>query len=148
MRSARSRSNSPVRSTSQKIAQSTSPVGLWKTIDDETGKEKSYVRITETGGVLSGKIEKLIDPSQPNPKCDKCTDDRKDAPVVGLNIIRNVKKDEDRSDLWEGGDILDPNNGKVYKVRLSPQDGGKKLTVRGYIGVPMLGRSQTWVRVE
>ena len=130
------------------LAQTTSPVGLWKTIDDETGKEKSYVRITETGGVLSGKIEKLIDPTQPNPKCDKCTDERKDAPVVGLNIIRNVKKDEDRSDLWEGGDILDPNNGKVYKVRLKPEDGGKKLTVRGYIGMPMLGRSQTWVRVE
>jgi uncharacterized protein (DUF2147 family) len=127
------------------LAQATSPVGLWKTIDDETGKEKSYVRITEANGVVSGKIEKLIDPKEADPKCDKCTDDRKDKPVVGMTIIRNVKADGEQ---WDGGDILDPNNGKVYKVRLRPEDNGKKLSVRGYIGVPMLGRSQTWVRVE
>jgi len=125
-----------------------SPVGLWKTIDDETKQEKSLVRITETGGVLTGKIEKLLNPSQPDPKCDKCADERKDKPIAGLTIIRNVKKDDDKADLWEGGDILDPNNGKVYKVRLKPEDGGKKLSVRGYIGMPMLGRSQTWIRVE
>jgi len=124
----------------------TSPVGVWKTIDDETGKEKSLVRITEQNGALVGKIEKLLNPAEPNPKCDKCTDERKDQPVVGLTIIRNVKKSDEGQ--WEGGDILDPNNGKVYKVRLRPEDGGKKLTVRGYIGMPMLGRSQTWVRVE
>lgn len=124
----------------------TSPIGLWKTIDDETGKEKSYVRISEAGGVVTGKIEKLINPKEADPKCDKCTDERKDQPVVGMTIIRNVKKDTD--ELWDGGDILDPNNGKVYKVRLKPEDGGKKLTVRGYIGMPMLGRSQTWIRVE
>jgi uncharacterized protein (DUF2147 family) len=129
------------------FAEATTPVGLWKTIDDETGKEKSYVRITEANGVVSGKIEKLVNPSQPDPKCEKCTDERKDQPVVGMTIIRNVKKDGG-DDLWEGGDILDPNNGKVYKVRLTPEDGGKKLKVRGYIGVPMLGRSQTWIRVE
>ena len=125
-----------------------SPVGLWKTIDDETGKEKSYVRITEAGGVVTGKIEKLLNPATPDPKCEKCTDDRKDQSVVGMTIIRNVKKDDDKGELWEGGDILDPNNGKVYKVRLKPEDGGKKLTVRGYIGMPMLGRTQTWLRVE
>jgi uncharacterized protein (DUF2147 family) len=130
------------------FAEAATPVGLWKTIDDETGKEKSYVRITEDHGVLSGKIEKLLNPSKPNPVCEKCTDERKDQPVTGLTIIRNVKKDANDDDLWDGGDILDPNNGKVYKVRLSPEDGGKKLKVRGYIGVPMLGRSQTWIRVE
>jgi uncharacterized protein (DUF2147 family) len=128
------------------LAQAASPVGLWKTIDDETGKEKSYVRITEANGVVSGKIEKLLDPGKADAKCEKCTDERKDQPVAGMTIIRNVKKDGE--DLWEGGDILDPNNGKVYKVRLKPEDGGKKLSVRGYIGVPMLGRSQTWIRVE
>jgi uncharacterized protein (DUF2147 family) len=128
------------------FAEGASPVGLWKTIDDETGKEKSYVRITENNGVVTGRIEKLLDPAKADAKCEKCTDERKDQPVAGMTIIRNVKKDGD--DLWEGGDILDPNNGKVYKVRLSPEDGGKKLKVRGYIGVPMLGRSQTWVRVE
>lgn len=127
------------------FAEAATPVGLWKTIDDDTGKEKSYVRITEDNGVVSGKIEKLIDPSKPNPVCEKCTDERKDKPVTGMTIIRNVKKDGDQ---WDGGDILDPNNGKVYKVRLKPADDGKKLNVRGYIGVPMLGRTQTWIRVE
>lgn len=129
------------------FAEATTPVGLWKTIDDETGKEKSFVRITEANGVVSGKIEKLLDPAKADAKCDKCTDERKDQPVAGMTIIRNVKKDGD-DDRWEGGDILDPNNGKVYKVRLTPEEGGKKLKVRGYIGVPMLGRSQTWIRVE
>jgi uncharacterized protein (DUF2147 family) len=127
------------------FAEASTPVGVWKTIDDETGKEKSYVRITDNGGVLTGKIEKLINPKEADPKCTKCTDDRKDQPVVGMTIIRNVKQDGDQ---WDGGDILDPNNGKVYKVRLKTEDDGKKLNVRGYIGVPMLGRSQTWIRAE
>lgn len=128
------------------FAEGASPVGLWKTVDDETGKEKSYVRITENDGKLVGKIEKLVDPAKADAKCDKCTDERKDQPVVGMTIIRNVKKDGE--DLWDGGDILDPNNGKVYKVRLKPEDDGRKLSVRGYVGMPLLGRSQTWVRVE
>jgi uncharacterized protein (DUF2147 family) len=125
------------------------PVGVWKTIDDESKKEKSLVRITEAGGVFSGKIEKLLDPeSKPDAKCDKCTDERKDKPILGLPIIRNVKANADDASLWDGGEILDPNNGKTYKVRLRPADGGKKLEVRGYIGAPLLGRTQTWHRVE
>jgi uncharacterized protein (DUF2147 family) len=129
-------------------AQST-PVGLWKTIDDESKKEKSLVRITEAGGVFSGKIEKLLDPdTKPDAKCDKCSDERKDQPILGLPIIRNVKANADDAALWDGGEILDPNNGKTYKVRLKPADGGKKLEVRGYIGAPLLGRTQTWHRVE
>lgn len=130
------------------LAQS-SPAGLWKTVDDASKKEKSLVRITDTGGVLSGKIEKLLDPGDgPAPVCDECTDERKNQPVVGLTIIRNVKPNADDKALWEGGDILDPGNGKVYKVRLKPVQGGKALEVRGYIGMPMFGRSQTWIRVE
>ncbi|MDH5340010.1 MAG: DUF2147 domain-containing protein [Rubrivivax sp.] len=125
-----------------------SPVGLWKTIDDETQKEKSYVRITEMGGVLSGKIEKLLDPAKQESKCDKCTDARKDQPVLGMVIVRNVKAAADDKALWEGGDILDPNNGKVYSVRIKPIDGGAKLEVRGFIGFALLGRTQTWIRVE
>ena len=78
--------------------------------------------------------------------CDKCSDDRKDKPVVGMEIIRGVKKNDET--LWDGGTILDPNDGKVYKVRLSPAEGGGKLEVRGYIGAPLLGRTQTWIRVE
>ena len=125
------------------LAQS-NPVGLWKTIDDETKTEKSYVRIAEAGGVLSGKVERIIDPAKQNEVCEKCTDERKDKPILGMTIVRNAKKTDDGT--WEGGDILDPNNGKVYRLRLKPLDGGKNLEVRGYIG-PFF-RNQQWVRVE
>ena len=129
------------------FAQAT-PVGVWKSIDDKTKAERSQVRISESGGVLTGRIEKLLaaDAKQ-DAKCDKCEDDRKDQPIVGLEIIRGVKK-ADAENTWEGGTILDPAEGKVYKVRLQPVEGGKKLDVRGYVGMPMLGRTQTWVRVE
>jgi uncharacterized protein (DUF2147 family) len=121
------------------------PVGLWKSIDDETKKEKSLVRISDGGGVLTGKIEKLLDPARQNEVCDKCSDERKDQPIAGMTIIRNAKASGDDA-TWTGGDILDPNNGKVYKLRLKPLDGGKSLEVRGYIG-PFF-RNQTWIRVE
>lgn len=128
------------------FAQAT-PVGLWKTIDDETKKEKSLVRIVETGGTLSGRIEKLLAPdAKADDVCDKCTDERKDKPIVGLSIIRNAKVSPEDPGLWTGGEILDPNNGKTYKLRLKPLDGGKALEVRGYIG-PFY-RNQTWIRVE
>ena len=128
------------------LAQST-PAGLWKTIDDETKVEKSLVRIIEAGGVLIGKVEKILS-DKADAKCTECTDARKDQPVQGMTILRDIKQDPDDKALWIGGDILDPNNGKVYRVRLKPVDGGKKLEVRGYIGTPMLGRTQTWLRVE
>ncbi len=125
------------------------PAGLWKTIDDESKKEKSLIRITETGGVFTGKLEKLLDPSaKPDAVCDLCSDDRKDKPVVGMTLIKGVKQSDSDKGRWDGGEILDPNNGKTYKVRLTPGEGGKTLAVRGYIGAPMLGRTQTWVRVE
>ncbi|MBI5716095.1 MAG: DUF2147 domain-containing protein [Burkholderiales bacterium] len=122
-----------------------SPVGVWKTIDDETKQEKSYVRIVESGGALSGKIEKLLDATKQDSKCEKCTDARKDQPVLGMTIIEGVKKSADEP-YWDGGSILDPNNGKTYKVRLTPKEGGKVLEVRGFIG-PFY-RNQTWLRVE
>jgi uncharacterized protein (DUF2147 family) len=124
----------------------TSPVGLWKTIDDDGKTEKSLVRIVEAGGALLGKIEKIFDPSKQDSKCDKCSDERKDKPVLGMTILRNVKQDADDKELWTGGEILDPNNGKTYKTRLKPVDGGKRLEMRGYIG-PFF-RTQVWHRVE
>ena len=124
----------------------TSPIGLWKTIDDDGKTEKSLVRIVEAGGALLGKIEKIFDPAKQDSKCDKCSDERKDKPVLGMTIIRNIKQSADHKDQWDGGDILDPNNGKVYRLRLKPLDGGKKLEVRGFIG-PFY-RNQTWLRVE
>ena len=130
-------------------AQSASPAGLWRTIDDSTKKDKSLVRIVEANGVYTGKVEKIVDPDSPkDATCKECSDDRKDKPVVGMTIIRNVKASADDKDVFEGGDILDPNNGKVYRVKLKLIDNGGKLDVRGYIGTPMLGRTQTWVRAE
>ncbi len=123
-----------------------SPVGLWKTIDDDGKTEKSLVRITEQGGVLTGTIEKIFDASKADAKCEKCTDDRKDKAVLGLPIIRNVKQDADDKEIWTGGEILDPNNGKTYKTRLKPVEGGKKMEMRGYVG--FIYRTQVWQRVE
>ncbi len=122
------------------------PVGLWKTIDDDGKTEKSLVRISESGGVLTGKIEKIFDASKQDSTCDKCTDERKDKPVLGMTILRNLKQDADDKDAWTGGDVLDPNNGKVYRARLKPIDGGKALQMRGYLG-PFY-RTQVWQRVE
>ncbi|MDP3833756.1 MAG: DUF2147 domain-containing protein [Hydrogenophaga sp.] len=124
-----------------------SPVGLWKTIDDDSKKEKSLVRIKESNGVFSGTIEKLLDPdSKPGAVCDKCTDERKDKPVLGMTILRNLKQSADDKTVYDGGDIVDPNNGKVYRTRLKPVEDGKKLEMRGYIG-PFY-RTQVWIRVE
>lgn len=124
------------------------PVGLWKTIDDETKKEKSLLRLTESQGVITGKIEKLLDPAKAEAVCDKCTDERKDKPLLGMTLLKGVTRSDSEKPQWGGGEILDPNNGKTYKVRLTPIEEGKKLEVRGYIGAPILGRTQTWIRVE
>lgn len=122
------------------------PVGKWHTIDEKTKEIKSEVTITEAGGVLTGKVSKLLRKgAKQDDVCDECKDARKDKPVLGLEIIRGAKK-EDSADVWAGGKILDPENGKEYTLKLTPEDGGKKLNVRGSIGP--FGRSQTWVRTE
>ena len=130
------------------VSAQNTPLGVWKTIDDKTKTERAQIRITEAGGVFSGKLEKLLaaDAKQ-DALCDKCSDDRKDKPMVGLEVVRSVKKG-DAENTWDGGTILDAAEGKIYKVRLQPTDGGKKMEVRGYIGAPMFGRTQTWIRVE
>ncbi|HQY27562.1 MAG TPA: DUF2147 domain-containing protein [Burkholderiaceae bacterium] len=124
-----------------------SPVGLWKNIDDETKQPKAMIRITEKDGVISGKIEKILT-DKTDAVCDKCTDDRKDQPVQGMTIVSGIRKNADQPDLFDGGSILDPNNGKVYRSQMRLTEGGKKLEVRGYIGLPLLGRTQTWLREE
>ena len=131
----------------QAWADDTSPVGLWKTIDDKTGKTRSIVRIIDTNGVLSGKIEKIFPApgEDPNPKCDKCKDERKDQPIIGLTFMAGLKKEGDE---FTGGEILDPDNGQVYRSKINLIEGGKKLKVRGYIGAPIFGRSQIWLRSE
>jgi uncharacterized protein (DUF2147 family) len=130
-------------------AAQSSPAGLWKTIDDSTKAEKSLVRITETSGVFTGRIEKLLAPdAKPDSVCEECTGERKGKPIIGMTIISGIKKNAEHEGLWDGGTILDPNNGKTYKLRLKPSEDGKKLEVRGYIGAPMFGRSQTWLKAD
>ncbi|MGF6210956.1 DUF2147 domain-containing protein [Comamonas sp. 4034] len=128
------------------LAAEISPVGLWRTFDEKSGEPKSEVRISDSGGVLSGKVEKLLRKgADPKAVCDRCTDDRKGQPLVGLEIIRGAKKAEGKA-VWEDGRILDPENGSTYSLKLTPADNGSKLDVRGSIGP--FGRTQTWSRVE
>ena len=129
------------------MAQAT-PAGLWRTIDDDGKTEKSTVRITAANGVLSGKVEHITDPAKAGELCAKCDGDRKDKPIVGMTIIDGAKQDPDSADKWTGGTILDPSSGTTYKLILKVVDGGKKLEVRGYVGMPMIGRTQTWIRAE
>ena len=128
-------------------ADDASPVGLWKNIDDVSGKPKALIRISETKGELQGRIEKLyLAPDVPqDPRCTPCQGVNKDQPVLGMVILFGLKKD---GDAYSGGQILDPNNGNLYKSKLTVLDGGKQLNVRGYIGMPLLGRSQVWLRQE
>jgi uncharacterized protein (DUF2147 family) len=127
------------------LAQMT-PVGAWHTIDDETKEVKSEVQIVENGGVLSGKVTKLLrKEAKQDAVCDKCTDDRKDKPMLGLEIIRGAKKADGKA-VWEDGKILDPEKGSTYSLRLTPIDGGNKLEVRG--SILGIGRTQTWVRTQ
>ena len=131
------------------VAQSTSPAGVWRTVDDSTKKDKSLVRITESGGVYTGKVEKFLDPETPKDAvCKDCSDERKDKPILGMTIIRNMKQSGDDKTVFEGGDILDPNNGKVYQSKMKLVDNGSKLEVRGFVGISLLGRTQTWIRAE
>jgi uncharacterized protein (DUF2147 family) len=123
-----------------------SPIGLWKTIHDDGKTEKSLVRITKAGGVLTGKIERIFDAEDQDSKCEKCTDERKDQPVLGMVILRYLKLDAHDGETWTDGEILDPDNGKTYRARLKTLDGGRQLQVRGYLG-PFY-RTQVWQRVE
>jgi uncharacterized protein (DUF2147 family) len=128
--------------------QAASPVGIWKTVDDETGKEKSWLQIWDHEGKLYGKVTKILD--KPNEgkdeKCDKCTGDKKDKPIIGMVIMWGLSKENDTT--WTGGKIMDPNNGKTYRCTIELQNNGAKLRVRGYIGFSLLGRNQFWYRIK
>jgi uncharacterized protein (DUF2147 family) len=122
-----------------------SPVGRWETFDDANGKMKSIVAIREENGVLEGTIETLFDPPVPHPTCYLCRGDKKDLPLVGLQVLWGFRPDGDE---WSGGQVLDPETGKIYRASLELEDGGKKLRLHGYIGIPLLGRTQYWVKTE
>ncbi len=118
------------------------PVGTWRTFDDN-GAESGRVEIWEQGGVLYGRIVGIADPAKAKAVCLKCEGARKDQPVMGMQILGGLKRDGDR---WTGGRILDPENGSTYDCTMQVEDGGQKLLVRGFLGISMFGRSQTWVR--
>jgi uncharacterized protein (DUF2147 family) len=126
-------------------ASAVSPVGKWRTIDDVTGKPKSIVVIREQHGKLYGTIERIFDPPVPHPTCYLCSGTMKDRPLVGLQILWGFKADGSK---WSGGQVLDPETGRIYRASLALEDGGKRLRLRGYIGIPLLGRTQYWTRVE
>ena len=122
--------------------QAQSITGKWKTIDDETGKPKSIVEITEKNGVYYGKVIEILSEKK-DAKCDKCPGDRNGKPIKGLSIIKGMKKDGSE---FSGGKILDPVSGKEYKCIIK-LNGANKLDVRGYVGISALGRTQTWTRM-
>ncbi len=128
------------------FAATDSPAGLWQTIDDKSGKPRSLVRINEHNGEYSATIEKgLLETDTGDAVCSKCTDKRKDQPIIGMTIANGLKKNGDK---YDGGKILDPENGKIYKCKMTLNETGDELEVRGYIGISLLGRSQIWTRIE
>ena len=120
-------------------------LGIWKTIDEKTNQPSSLIRLEEKNGELIGVVTELI----PTPGetlityCNLCKDERKGKPIVGMTIMKGLKRVG--QGIWSGGEILDPEDGEVYKVKVTLVN-DKTLEVRGYIGIPLLGRTQTWVR--
>ena len=129
------------------LADTSSPAGVWKSIDDKTKKERSIIRITDVNGEFKGVVEKIFDQPGDDPAhlCKECKDERKDKPIVGMTILWGLKKD---GDGWSGGEILDPKNGKIYRAKMSLSEDGKSLKVRGFIGISLIGRTQTWHREQ
>jgi uncharacterized protein (DUF2147 family) len=125
--------------------QDSTPIGLWKSIDDNTGKPTALIRITEIEGEFQGKIEIIFpEPGESaNPLCEKCEGDLKNQPVVGMIILKGMRLD---GTDYTGGRVLDPDNGKIYRGKMKLIEGGNKLILRGYVGIPLLGRSQVWLR--
>ncbi len=124
-------------------ADSASPVGVWRTFDDKTGAARGLVRIYQQDGKLFGRLEQSFTPGAASRVCAVCTDERKNQPMIGLILMRNMTPDGNE---YTGGDILDPDSGSVYRCKLHLEDNGARLLVRGYIGFSLLGRSQTWLR--
>ena len=119
--------------------------GRWKTVDDRTGQVKSIVVIEEANGEFRGRVEKIFAPpaKEANPLCEKCPGDLRNKPVLGMQIMWGLKRNGDQ---YTGGRVMDPEDGKTYRCKLRVIEGGKKLEIRGFIGISLIGRTQTWVR--
>ena len=124
-----------------------SPVGSWRSIDDKSKQERSIIRITEENGELKGVVEKIFDQPGDDPArlCKECKGERKDKQIIGMTIVWGLKKD---GNAWTGGEILDPKDGKTYRCKMTLSEDGQSLNVRGFIGISLLGRTQTWLRRE
>ena len=125
------------------LAAEPSPTGLWKTFDDKTQKPRGLIRLYEENGAIFGRIEASVDPKEAREICDKCSGERKNKPVVGMVVLRGMRK---QGSGYAGGEILDPDTGWVYRCKMNVEKDGEKLVVRGYLGFSLIGRSQTWVR--
>lgn len=123
------------------------PVGTWRTVDDATHEPRALVRIEEDRGTLTGRIVQLFraPAEEPNPVCQDCTGERHNQPVLGMTILWNFHR---HGEVWNDGEVLDPEDGSIYSANLHLRDNGTRLVVRGYIAVPLLGRSQIWERVD
>jgi uncharacterized protein (DUF2147 family) len=117
--------------------------GKWKTIDDKSGETKSIIEIFEKNGTFFGKVVEIFNKKKRDALCEKCVEPDKNKPVLGMVIIKNMKKNKA---VYEDGTITDPENGKMYSCSITPKK--NKLEVRGYLGISMFGRSQTWEKVE
>ena len=117
--------------------------GKWKTVDDETGMENGIVEIYEKAGKVYGRIIEILEKEKKHFKCEMCEGEDKNKPVLGLVIIKGLKR---KGDFYEGGKVTDPKNGKSYHCKIN-LEGKDKLIVRGYIGISLFGRSQTWFRI-
>jgi uncharacterized protein (DUF2147 family) len=127
------------------LAADDTPAGRWVTIDDKDGSPRSVIEIADAGGVLEGRIVKIYDrPGHDSVHiCKRCDGALKDKPVIGMTIINGLKRD---GDGWDGGTIFDPSSGRTYSAEMHMADAGHKLVVRGYYGISLIGRSQTWIR--
>jgi uncharacterized protein (DUF2147 family) len=119
-------------------------VGVWKTYDDATGRPAAVVRIFVERDAYVGRVEQVLDPEAPS-RCPKCTGARHDQPIVGMLILTGLRRVDER---YAGGEILDPDDGQVYRVEARLIDHGRRLSLRGYIGLPIFGRSQVWQRMQ
>lgn len=130
------------------LDRSDSPIGYWKTIDDVTGKPKAIVKISQTTNqALTGQVIKIF-PSpghDQNELCTACSGSKHNKRIVGMVILEGLKQNKKQPNEWSGGKILDPKNGKEYRCLIQVIDNGQKLNVRGYIGISLFGRSQTWL---
>lgn len=136
---------SGLRALAQRKPDASDPSGIWQTTDDKTGQPKGEVRIFLRDGRLFGQITRVYDPKDAASLCDECRDERKGQKIEGLMILRDMRLVDGE---YQGGDILDPDTGRVYKCKMRLADGGRHMLVRGFLGFSLLGRSQTWTRLD